>query len=440
MADNKSQALSEAKDAAMNSVGFMLSTTKAQSDQIRKSSLVAARNVVEVRKNIGKLVEQLKVYENMIGKIKSVLGSKRESDAKVLSIGNILASGGNAYKEKEAEQETKLDRVAGGAKLLGGAANSITSIIPTAAVLALAIPFLLTPEVKEMLGSFFDGFLQGLGLGKNAVENIKLGLGITAGIIAAYFSYKVLSGVYDAFMQMKKLAQVMGLLGTATAAEKDAIDTEKNKVAAAGDKANDDLKDAKKDIKKGKKLGKLGVIEKTKLLLTKIGPKLKSLGGNFLKALPGIGTILGIGLVIYGLFDIGRDIYDMFTGSAEADSTEDAEQESAPMPAGSSEPATATSMPAEPESKPLPSTGATPSPSLGEAEQLPAPATPSTTPSNDGAMVREASIEVERADVDLNQSAGGVNINVVDNSTTIIDAGEKNIMSSTPVYSVSVGT
>ena len=440
MADNKSQAMYEAKDAALGSVGFMLSATKAQSDQIRKSSIAASKNAVQVRKNIVKLVEQFKVYENMIGKVKSVLGTKNKADIKVLNIGSILASGGNAYKEKEAEQETKSDKITAGAELVGGAAKSIASIVPTAAILALAIPFLLTPEVKEMLGSFFDGFLESLGLGKKAVDNIKIGLGVTAGIIASYFSYKVLSGVYDAFMQMKKLAEVMGLLGEATATEKNKIDVEKEKVGAAGDKANDDLKDTKKDIKKGKKLGKTGFIEKAKLLVTKIGPKLKSLAGNFLKALPGVGTILGIGLILYGLFDIGKDIYDMFTGSAD-DKNEEAEQESAPAPAATSPSQATTAVAAEPENKPSPSSATSaPEGISGDESSAPTSATPSITPSMDGNEIREASIQVERADLDLNQSAGGVSITTIDNSTTIIDAGEKSIMSSAPVYSVSVGT
>lgn len=442
MADNKSQAMYEAKDAALGSVGFMLSATTAQSDQIRKSSIAAAKNAVQVRKNIVKLVEQFKVYENMIGKVKSVLGTKNKADIKVLSIGNILASGGNAYKEKEAEQETKSDKITAGAELVGGAAKSIASIVPTAAILALAIPFLLTPEVKEMLGSFFDGLLESLGLGKKAVDNIKIGLGITAGIIASYFSYKVLSGVYDAFMQMKKLAEVMGLLGETTATEKNKIDAEKEKVGAAGDKAKDDLKDVKKDIKKGKKIKNtpVGVYDKIKLLMDKIAPKLKSLGGNFLKALPGVGTILGIGLILYGLFDIGKDIYDMFTGSAD-DKDEEAEQESAPAPAATSSSQPATAVAAEPENKPSPSSATSaPEGISGDESSAPTSATPSITPSMNGNEIREASIQVERADLDLNQSAGGVNITTIDNSTTIIDAGEKSIMSFAPVYSVSVGT
>ena len=440
MADNKSQAVNGAKDAALGNVGFMLSATKAQSDQIKKSSLIAARNVVEVRKNITKLVEQFKVYENAVNQIKQVLGKGGEYAVQVNKIGFIVSSGGNAYKQKEAEQESKLDKVAGGAELLKGASDSIASIVPTAAILALAIPFLLTPEVKEMLGAFFDGFLESLGLGKRAVDNIKIGLGITAGIIAGYFSYKVLSGVYDAFMQMKKLAEVMGLLGQATATEKDKIDTEKKKVADAGDKAKDDLKDTKKDIKKGKKLGKLNIPGKLSLLMEKIGPKLKTLAGNFLKAIPGVGTILGIGLILYGLFDIGTDIYDMFTGSAD-DKDIEAEQESAPTPAATSPAQSVSAASAESENKPSPS-GATSAPvgTSGSESSLPAPATPTTTPSADGANIREASIEVERADLDLNQTAGGVNVTTIDNSTTIIDAGEKNIQSSAPVYSVSVGT
>lgn len=434
MADNKNQAMDQAKDAALSSVGFMLPVTKAQSIQIRKSSLVAAREVVSVRKNIVKLVEKFKVYENAVNQIKAVLRKGGDTSAQVAKITGIISAGGNAYKEKEAEIENKPKAL----ELVQGAADNIAKAVPGAAMLALAIPFLLSPEVRAMIGSFFDGLLEQLGLSKGVIEKVKIGLGITAGILGAYFSMKVLGSVFEAFNQMQKLAEVMGIAGSKVATEKDKIDDEKKKVAAAGDKAKGEVKDTKKDIKKGKKLGKLNFVGKFKLLMEKIGPKLKSLVGNFLKAIPGVGTILGIGFILYELFDIGKDIFDMFTGSA--DDKEEAEQEETAPLAASAEPQTPPTTFAEPESKPAASMmSAEMGPEVTEPVAMERQAEATPTPSMDGSLVREVSMAVEQADVDLNQMAGGINITTIDNSTTVVDVEDKPVMNYTPMYSVTVG-
>lgn len=430
MADKRTEAINEAKDAALNSVSFVMSATKAQSMELKKASLLAARNVVSVRKNLITLVNTFKTYKNIITQIQDVLGKKGDADSKLSRVNGIIQSGGDAYKAKEAEQEEKpkaLDLVKGIGKDMTTAAGS---------ALALAIPFLLSPEMREMLMGFFSGFLEGLGLGKDALTKLKFGLSMAAGILVSYFAVKTIASVYSAFQQMQKLAEVLGLAGQAVNAEKTKQDLDKKKMADASKDAKKDIKSSKKELKKGQKLGKTAFLKKWKILSKIVGPKLIRLGTNFLKAIPVVGTLLGIGLVLYDIFDIGKDVYEMFTGSDDVEEDQDTEQEDASPIAATSEP----SAPpvAQAESK-APTSNTAPMETPTETAPIPKDAEPAPSSSTTGSEIKESSIKIERADSDLAQMAGGVSILTVDNSTTIISNEKTSIHSSPSLYSVTVG-
>lgn len=431
MADSRQQAIGKAKDAALGSMGFVLRGTPTQAAELKKASLVAARNVVSVRKNITQLVEKFKVYQNTITQIKSILAGKAEAAAKVNRIAVVLAAGGDKYKQEEAEAEQKPKAL----ELVQGAADKIAEATPMAAVLALAIPFLLSPEIKEMISSFFNGFLEKLGFGKDAVDKIKTGLVIATGVLAAYFSAKVLMSVVDAFNQMKKLAEVLGLAGETVSAEKGKIDKEKDDLKKGKDAAKKEVKDAKKEIKKGKKLP---FYKKLGYALNVIGPRLKSLAGNILKAIPILGTVLGIGYILYDVFGIGNDLYDMFFGKEKAEDEQDTEQEEAAPVALTSAPESAPQTTFT-ESTPTPAASSMSemAPAVSSSEP-PSQTEPVQSPSMDGAIVREASVAIEQQDTDLMQS-NFTNILTIDNSTTIVDAGSRPIMQSTPMFSMTVG-
>lgn len=436
MAD-KSQAIKEAKDAALGSVGFMLIGTKSQSDQLRKSSLVAARNVVAVRKQIVSLVSKFKFYETAIKQINGIVSKKGDPAVKIASISNILSSGGDAYKQKEAEQEQKPSALGA----IGQAANAVAGAVPGVAAFALAIPFLLSPEVREMLTGFFSGFIDGLGLGAEALSKVKLGIGIAIGILGAYFTAKVIMSVVDAFHQLQKLAQVLGIAGELVATEKGKIDLEKDKVKKAGEGAKDGMKQTKKDMRRGRKLS---ILKKPSFLLKKIMPKLISIGKNFVRAIPIVGTVLGIGLILMDMFDIGKDIYDLFFAKDEGDEDEAEKEEKAPVAASAEPPsASAPAAQAEVESKPAASNTAPATPSdVSNKSSAPA-ATESSEPvapqSSTGGAIQASSIKIEQADIDLAKTAGGVNIINVDSSTTVITTNKSVQQADPPIYSITVG-
>lgn len=435
MADNKTTAINEAKDAALGSVSFVLSATRSQSLQLKNSSVLAARNVVAVRKQLVTLVSKFNVLHKMVADVSGILRTNADHATKVGRISNIISSGGDAYKQKEAEQEEKpkaLDLVKGIGKDVTVAAGS---------ALALAIPFLLSPELRGMVVGFFDSFIEGLGISTEAVSKLKFGLSMAAGILTAFFAVKTIASIASAFTQMQKLAEVLGLAGEAVNAEKTKQDLDKKRLSDASKTADKDIKSSKKDLKKGKKLGRTAISKKWSLLSKIVGPKLLRVGSNFLKAIPGLGTIISIGLILYDLIDIGKDVYDMFVGSPDDKDTEQ-ETESKAGIAATEEDYAKLAAPnpksAMVEDKPTASNTSSPSPTT---ESVPAPiqAEPSTPPAADGVLLKQSSIAVERADTDLAQTAGGISIVAVDNSTTIISNQKANILTSPSFYSVTVG-
>lgn len=436
MAD-KQEAINQAKDAAANSV-FMLTGTKAQATALKKSALQGAKAAVAVRKSALLVASKLSTLQSTLEKIKGILASGGEAPSKLAQISTAISAGGNAFKEEEAKQEGANKPKA--LDLIQNGANKVADAVPGIAAFAMALPLLASPEIRDMLMGFFDGFMQGLGFSKESLDKLKLGLSIAGGILAAYFSMKVISSVMDAFNMMKKLAEAVGLVGEKTALEKDKIDVEKSATKKATGAAKDEIKGTKKAIKEGRKLGRLSFLKKFSLLSKVVGPKLLKLGANFLKALPGIGTILGIGFLIWDIFDIGKDIYDMFTGDPDEKENEEPEPEDKPEPAATvspkpNAPAEATSKPAAASSAPAttPVTTSEP-PAAKKAEEA------VQTSSNVGIQLKESSERVEQAETDLRREGGDVNITVVDASTTVVNAEKKKPQAySGPVYSTTVG-
>jgi hypothetical protein len=233
---------------------------------------------------------------------------------------------------------------------------------------------------------------------------------------------------------------VLGLAGEVVSAEKTKIDTEKDKVKQAGKGTKAELDSAKKDMKKNSKgnlLKRLGVLKNT------LGPKLLKLGKNFLKALPIVGTVLGIGLILYDLFDIGKDVWNFLKGeeTTDAEDKQNTEQEdAAPVSATSAPASAAASAPAAAEAEIKAPTSNTSAAEMTSASSAPVAAEPADTPRAEGMAIQESSVKVEQADSDLARTAGGVNITTIDNSTTIMSSPKSaTAPPSTLVYSVTVG-
>ena len=219
--DNKSNAINNAKDAAFDSVGFILTGTKAQATKLKSSSLVAARAAVAVRKNVESVVQRFKIYEKQISDIKKALG-KGDASAQAQRVRSILSAGGSEYKEKEYEAEEKpgLGATAGKAgAAIKDTAFSLAKLLGFAALL-------MNPMVQGILKGFINGFLEELGLSTEAIKKAKVVLGIAVGVLGLYFAASAFMNVRRTFLALKELATVLGLFSTAIEQQKSISDAE----------------------------------------------------------------------------------------------------------------------------------------------------------------------------------------------------------------------
>jgi len=443
--DDKSNAVNEAKSAAMSSVGFVLTGTKQEAVGLKTAARAAARAAVSLSKNMEVFVSKFKSYEKQISDIQGVLGKGGQYAAQVRSISGILAAKGNAYKKEESDAEDKAKpTIAGTTK---EAADAIAASVPMVSMFIAAIAALMSPEVRALLTGFFDGLMESLGLSQGAIEKVKLYTGIAIGILGLYFASSVLSQVGQAFSALQKLAVVMGLAGQKIAVEKTVleaeqakIDAEKNKVKKAGDLAKDDMKSTKDELKKGKKEN---IFSRTKKLFQVIGPKLAKLVGTFLKALPIIGTVLGIGYLLYDMFDIGRDIYNFIMGKEDDEGDAEAEkQKTAAVAASSSDtapPAAAAAAVGAPTTaatseSPKDTTAAPPPPasvSNGETSSSKLESSPTT----DASTVKAQSYLVDQMERDNQHQDVNISVVNVNNNNTIVKEKDKK-----PTGSISFST
>lgn len=390
--NEKESAVENAKNAAVEQPGLVLNLTKEQYGALKEAANSARLNAAEIAFDITKLVNKFFVYKTIVDNVKSIVSTDQKPATKIEGIQAVLESQGNQYSLEEAKAEEK--------PTLASAATDVTKSVEnvgkSALGLAMAIPLLMAnPEILNMVKSFFTGFLEGLGLSNNAISMVKIAVSALLGILAVSFTMKALSPVITLFNAVKRLATVLGLAGKAVQAgseetaqkhddvkkkdaevksEKGKIDKEKGDIKKGTDTAKSEVKSGKDEIKKAKKAGKGSktaagkLYDKIKYLFEKVKPKLISMTGNILKALPIAGTILGIGLVLYELYSIGSDVYDVFFGNDDEDAEEGkqtpvASTTAAPGAAAGSAPAPA----AAPAAESKPSAAATAAPAASGA-------------------------------------------------------------------------
>jgi hypothetical protein len=436
--------------------------------KITNAAKVAAKESVQLRKNIELLVKKFKVLDSIVKDISKVVTKGGDADAQIKRITNILSSGGDAYKLLEAERET-LPTLGSASK---EAAKAVTSAALGVGAIAAGIALLMSPEIRNEVIGFFTGILKGLGVSTEKLGLLKGVIGAVIGALGGYFTYKAFANVVLAFNKMKELAQVIGVAGQTVADNDDAIsrerakiDAEKEKVRTASKGAKDDLTGAKKDLKRNKKLNffqRLGVVK------DKVAPKLIRLGKNFLRAIPGIGTVLGIGFIVYDLFDIGRDVFNFVRGAEEKDEAESTEQEdNAPASAMEENNQEDYTSPTQiPESKAAPAASAqasTPSPSVDvkvdewykeSATSSPMQATPAATSElstmetslpeaatsvTSGQTINQMSKEAEAAETDLKMQSSDAGGTIIINSVNNIITQQEESSSIGSGYSLSVG-
>lgn len=354
--NEKESAVEGAKNAASQS-GLVLSFSKAQADSLTHSSQVAAKEAALFASNIKSIVRKLNVLQSIVKQVKSVVTTNGIPAAdKVSKIESLIESGGNVYALEEARIEER-PSIAESAK---GVTKAVANIGLDTIGLAMAIPLLMSnPQILGIVKGFFDGFLTGIGLSSDAIAIVKPVITILLGVLAASWTMSALSPVIEVFQKLKQLATALGLAGEATKSthdevatrekdvkkkdtdlrkEKDKIQKEKDTIKKGTEVAKDEVKKAKDEIKKASQAGKgknWFSRNKAKLLALsgKVVPRLKSMAGNILKAIPVVGTILGIGLVLYDLYSIGSDIYDVFFSEEDKEEPEAAGK---PLPASTS--------------------------------------------------------------------------------------------------------
>jgi hypothetical protein len=222
---------------------------------------------------------------------------------------------------------------------------------------------------------------------------------------------KALGSVITAFESLKKLAMVLGIAGqdvkdgsdtvqkkdNQVKGEKKAIDAEKEDIKKGNEAAKDEIKQSKKEIKKAKRAGKgsttkLGkFFDKAKYVLEKVTPRMASMGKNIAKALPFVGTILGIGLILNDLYGIGSDIYDVFFGNDEE--ANDVDEESKPEPSTTTAPGAAPTTSTTSNAPAPAATSSTTSPSPTSSSVVASTSAPSTSVSSGGGTVSTGSTE-----------------------------------------------
>ena len=437
MADTKNEAINGAKDAAMKSVGFVLQGTKQDAAKLRSASITAAKAAVSVRKNIEQLVTQFKVYDTAIKEIRNVLNSKNTAAAQIASIRSVISSGGNQYKEEENKSEAE-----GKSKLsaLSDAGNAVANAVPGVASFAALLALLINPETRKILTDFFTGFMEGLGLSKEGLAKVKLIFGATIGILGIYFASSVLSSVMNAFESMKRLAQVMGLLGEVQQAKGAEIDADKKKISETREKR---LKRVKQ-LKRAKKiLSTASTILKASLAAYLVGVAVDALGGTLIDVMTAdddvemnpeniIKVILNnivesatLGLV-KGPFEVDKGASANIPPSS---NNTDFVEPVAKSSASGSGPVTASSE----SSAPAPA--APPAPA-STSTSTPMP----TAAAQEAVKIEAASAEVDKAERDDAMNKSVLSILNIDNTTTIVKQAPKPKASSGPVaFSVSVG-
>lgn len=174
--------------------------------KIIKVSKEAVKEALTFRKNIDKVVKRLKVLDSLVKEITKVIKSKDDPKKQILKIKNIIAAQGDAYKLKEAELEE--GSILGTTDDLFKATYKSTKNI---ALLTGLIAAIASPQIREELLGFIKGFLKQLGVTEGQLKSLTAAIGVTVGLLGAYFTYSALKPVVTVFEKMRELAGLLGL-------------------------------------------------------------------------------------------------------------------------------------------------------------------------------------------------------------------------------------
>lgn len=157
---------------------------------------------------------------------------------------------------------------------------------------ALLIPLLVSDEVRKKFIAMFQGFLEGLGLGKEKIDMFTKVVKVVVGLLALYWGAKVIKSVFDAFNSIYKLAQLM----TAAALITDSKEVKLEKERQSAERGKKDLRRQRAKIRLEKrKAGRLKGFKRLAKILTSIGPLI---GKRVISAIPFIGTVASVAFLV----------------------------------------------------------------------------------------------------------------------------------------------
>lgn len=415
-------------------------------DKLKTNITKAAKESVKLRKNIVDIVNKLKVYEGIINDVKNTIAKGGEPVVVLHRVQSIISAGGNAYQLAESQMEEKAT--------LGGAvsdvAKSVQKAVPGVAAFALALPLLMSPQVREMIMSFFTGFLEGLGMDVESIQRWIPIIKIALGALAAVFTISALQPVVTLWGHMQKLMSFIGVAAELVVAKSEASDFQMSEVRSKRMKLVKRLRNMKR-IKTF--LMSASKLLKASLVAAAAGIAIDVVGGTLLDVVMAdpdveISPMNVVKMAINNLVEsvtlgLVKGPYDLSNPDKEEQVQEEKQKQEYKKEKSSStvsQSAPPQDKPAAAESKPkaTQSTQATPLQAAAAPAPAPAASAPSSS-SSSGMSVQKLSEDVGAKEADIKQTAGA-SITMIDNSKTIIAAKSDDVPTDNSAqFSVQVG-
>jgi hypothetical protein len=250
---------------------------------------------VDLEVIVAAIKDTLKSVVSIDQKMTELVKSAELINTNIVSLGDLVNPRSKRQKPPVDAAQEKREAISSVKEKTKKAGFSIMGLV---ALIAL----LKNDKLMAIVKGFFTGFLEGLGFGKEAIEKIKFWVGFAVNAFKVYLGFKVFKQVYDAFMAMKRLGELMGILGQKTqtesglVAQREVVARTKETLAqratkmkdafkAAAEKAQARVKSITKVLTNKNELIKLKnkAIASTKATLTKSINTIKQKFSNFKK-------------------------------------------------------------------------------------------------------------------------------------------------------------
>jgi len=177
---------------------------------------------------------------------------------------------------------------------------------------ALLFPLLVSEEVRKKVLAMWEGFLEGLGLGKEKIELFTKIIKVVGGLLVLYWGAKTIKRVFDAFNSMYKLAQLMTVAALITDSKEVKIEKERQ----SAEKGKKDLRRQRAKVRLEKrKAGRLKGLKRLAKVIAGIGPLI---GKRVIAAIPFIGTVASVAFLVA---ELGEEAFSAMDEAEEEEIT-----------------------------------------------------------------------------------------------------------------------